>query len=155
MPTQLKLADVEQAIIATLKANTAIAALNAQVQGLSSKHWDEQGNIIVHPPAILVFFEQGQDQQSRDVTALTYESEYEFSLFCGAADLSSADNERNSAYAIIANVRAAIAGQRLSIDNGAMTTFPVRLVGIRAEQFDPNGVWYSQQVRVGQLAQFG
>ncbi|HEY6349607.1 MAG TPA: hypothetical protein VI636_09380 [Candidatus Angelobacter sp.] len=155
MPTQLKPGDVEKAIIAALKANGAISASGAQVQGLSSKNWDEQGNIIVLPPAVLVLLEVGTDQEANDTTRLTYESEYEFSLFCGSADLSSVDNERNSAYALLANVRAAMAGQRLQIDAGAALTFPVKLAGFRPEQFDANGAWCSQQIRVGQLAQYG
>ena len=155
MATQLKPGDVEKAIIAALKANAAVIASGAQVQGLSSKAWDEQGNIIIVPPAMLVLLDAGVDQPSGDTTRLTYESEYTFSIFCGAADVSSTDNERNSAYALLAICRGAMAGQRLQIDSGANITFPVRLAGFTPEQFDYNGVWYSQRVAVGAVAQFG
>lgn len=151
MPTQLKITDVEAAIIATLNA----ALANTQVQGLSSKDWDEQGNIIVIPPAVLVMFENGDDKTQNDITRLTYDSEYQFLLFCGAADLSSTDSERNSCYALLASVRAALAGKSLPLDSGASKTYPVALAGIAPEQFDSNGVWFSQRVRIGALAQFG
>jgi len=152
--TQFKLADVEQSVIATLKADAGIVALGAQVQGISSKQFDAQGNIIVNPPAILVFFEQGQDQTKGDTVRTTYQSDYYFCLFCGAADLSSTDNERNSAYSLIAAARAAIAGKRLSLDGGTDLTGPVGLAGITLEQFDDNGAWYCQRISVPKTAQF-
>jgi hypothetical protein len=154
MPTQFKLADVEKGIIATILANAGVAALNPQVQGLSSKHFDEQGNIIVLPPAVLVFFEQGQDSANGDMVRTTYKTMYSFCLFCGAADLSSTDNERNSAYALLAAVRVAIAGARLHLDGGTALSGPVGLAGITPEQFDTNGAWYCQRISVPMLAQF-
>lgn len=152
--TQFKLADVEQSIIATLAADAGIVALKAQVQGLSSKHFDDQGNIIVMPPAVLVFFEQGQDVVSGDTVRTTIQVDYSFCLFCGAADMTSTDKERNSAYAVIAAVRAAIAGKRLSLDAGAVLSGPVGLAGITPEQFDSNGAWYCQRITVPKTAQF-
>jgi phage gp37-like protein len=152
--TQFKLADVEQSLIAELKANAGIVALGAQVQGLSSKDMDEQGNIIITPPAVLVFFEQGQDDVRGDTVRTTYQSDYYFCIFCGAADLSSTDNERLSAYAVVAAVRAAIAGARLDLDGGANKTGPVGLNGITLEQFDSNGAWYCQRIGIPKTAQF-
>jgi hypothetical protein len=152
--TQFKLADVEQSLIDTLKADAGITALNAQVQGLSSKDMDDQGNIIVTPPAVLVFFEQGQDVVSGDTVRTTIQADYSFCLFCGAADLTSTDKERMGAYAVIAAVRAAIAGKRLQLDAGATTTGPVGLAGITLEQFDTNGAWYCQRISVPKTAQF-
>jgi hypothetical protein len=153
--TQLKLSDVEKGIIALLQANAPLMALKPQIQGLSSHQWDDQGNIIINPPAVLVLFDAGQDTPTGDTTRLTYDASYEFSLICGATDLSSTDNERNSVYALLAVVRAAIAGQRVSVDGGAASSSPVTLAGITAEQFSPNGAWYAQHIRVGKTAQFG
>jgi phage gp37-like protein len=152
--TQFKLADVEQSIIATLKADAGIISLGAQVQGLSSKHFDDQGNIIVMPPAVLVFFEQGQDQARGDTVRTTYESDYYFCLFCGAADLTSTDKERIGAYNVVAAVRAAIAGKRLALDAGVSLTGPVGLAGVTPEQFDSEGAWYCQRINVPKTAQF-
>jgi phage gp37-like protein len=152
--TQFKIGDVEKALVAKLAADAGIVALKAQVQGLSSKHFDDQGNIIVNPPAVLVFFEQGQEQMSGDTVRTTYQADYSFCLFCGAADLSSTDNERMSAYALVAAVRAAIAGARLQIDAGVNLTGPVGLAGITPEQFDTNGAWYCQRISIPKTAQF-
>jgi hypothetical protein len=152
--TQFKLADVEQSLIATLKADAGIISLAAQVQGISSKHFDDQGNIIVMPPAVLVFFEQGQDLVSGDTVRTTYQSDYYFCLYCGAADLTSTDKERIGAYNLIASVRAAMAGKRLSLDAGANLSGPVGLAGITLEQFDSNGAWYCQRIGVPKTAQF-
>jgi phage gp37-like protein len=162
MPTQLKLADVEQGIITVLKANNPLMALHPQVQGLSSKDWDDQGNIIINPPAVLILFDGAQDTPTGDNTRLTYDTAYEFSLICGATDLSSTDNERNSVYALLAAVRAAVAGQRIPVDGntlpvqpGTASSSPVALGGIAMEQFSSNGAWYSQRIRVQKTAQFG
>jgi hypothetical protein len=152
--TQFKVDDVEKSLIALLVADAGIMAFAAQVQGLSSKHFDDQGNIIVTPPAVLVFLENGQDQARGDITRTTYESDYYFCLFCGAADLSSTDKERSSAYKLVATVRAAVAGKRLQIDGGANLTGPIGLYGFTPEQFDSNGAWYCQRIAIPKTAQF-
>jgi Bacteriophage Mu, Gp37 len=152
--TQFKIADVELALISTLSADAGIQALKAQVQGLSSRQFDEQGNIIMTPPAVLVFFEQGQEDVKGDTVRTTYQADYLFCLFCGASDLTSTDKERSSAYELLAAVRAAIAGKRLDLDGGANSTGPVALAGITPEQFDTNGAWYCQRISVPKTAQF-
>jgi hypothetical protein len=152
--TQFKLADVEQSLIALLKADAGIVAFKAQVQGISSKQFDAQGNLIVMPPAVLVLFEQGQDVMSGDTVRTTYQSDYYFCLFCGAADLSSTDNERTGAYNLIAAVRAALAGKRLALDNATNLTGPIGLSGITMEQFDDKGVWFCQRIGIPKTAQF-
>ncbi|HKV94885.1 MAG TPA: hypothetical protein VJW20_20235 [Candidatus Angelobacter sp.] len=152
--TQFKIADVEQSLIAALQADAGIQGLKAQVQGLSSKHFDEQGNIIVLPPAVLVFFEAGKDDGKNDTVRTTYQTDYDFCLFCGAADLTSTDKERTNAYILIATVRAAIAGKRLALDGGDNLSGPVGLNGITWEQADANGAWYCQRISVPKTAQF-
>jgi phage gp37-like protein len=155
MATQFKIADVEQGLIALLQADAGLAALTKQVQGLSSKQWDEQGNILVIPPAVLVFFEGGSDTGSGDTVRMTYDAEYMFAIICGATDLSSTDKERAGAYALLGAVRAALAGQRVQVDGGSSSSFPLKLAGITLEQFDANGAWYTQRVLIGKTAQFG
>jgi Domain of unknown function (DUF1834) len=155
MATQFKIADVEQGLLTLLGANAGIQAITKQVQGLSSKNFDEQGNVLVVPPAVLVFFEGGADTPSGDTVRMTYDAEYSFGIICGAADLSSLDKERSSAYALVAAVRAAVAGQRVQVDGGASSSFPIKLAGVNLEQFDANGAWYTQRVLVGKTAQFG
>jgi phage gp37-like protein len=152
--TEFKLDDVEKGIIATLAADSGVLALSAQVQGLSSRHFDEQGNIIVMPPAILVSFNSGSDDCTQDTVRTTYQVDYEFFLLCGAADLSSVDKERSSAYVVIATARHAIAGKRFQLDSGAVLSGPAALAGIEPYQFDANGVWYLQKIRVPKTAQF-
>lgn len=152
--TQFKVADCEQGLIAALSADAGISGARIQVQGLSSKDIDEQGNIIVTPPAVLVLFEQGQDDTTHDTSRLTSEAEYAFCLFCGAVDMSSTDKERVSAYNVIALVRAAIAGKRLQLDAGNLSG-PTGLAGITLEQADKNGTWYCQRITVPKTAQFG
>lgn len=152
MPTQFKIRDVEQAILQVLRGNAAITAANIQVAGLSSKDWDDQGMLIAVPPAALLLYERTTDDGSNDNNRLTYTTYHEFSVFCGAQDLSSVDNERLGCYDVIAKVRAALAGARLTIDG--VQTFPLELKGAAAEQFDRNGIWYSVPVISGMISQF-
>ncbi len=154
MPTQFKVNDVEQALITVLKANSALTALNSQIGALSSNQFDQQGNLIVRPPAVLVLYEQTADVAGNDTTRKTYKTVHEFSIFCGAKNLSSVDNERADCESLVATVRAALAGQRLLVDAGATQTPPVELNGVRREQFDSNGVWYSAGVLVEAISQF-
>jgi phage gp37-like protein len=154
MPTQFKVNDVEQALITTLKANSALTALKAQIAALSSNQFDQQGNLIVRPPAVLVLYDQTSDVAGNDTTRKTYKTVHEFSIFCGAKNLSSVDNERGDCETLVATVRAALAGQRLAIDAGSTQTPPIELNGVAREQFDTNGVWYSARVLVEAIAQF-
>ncbi len=155
MATQFKVADVETSLISALQADTGLTALKVQVSALSSKQWDEQGNLLVIPPAVLVLFESAQDTLRGDITRKTYQSAYDFAVFCGAQDMTSPDKERTGCYAIISAVRFALAGIRLPLDAGADKTVPVQLLGVTPEQFGNDGVWYAVRARIEKTAQFG
>ena len=108
----------------------------------------------MRPPAVLILYEQTTDAPQNDTTRKTYTTVHEFSIFCGAKNLSSVDNERGDCENLVSTVRAALAGQRLPIDFGVNQTAPVELSGVVREQFDTNGVWYSARVRVAAISQF-
>ncbi|HLJ87757.1 MAG TPA: phage protein Gp37 [Candidatus Angelobacter sp.] len=152
MPTQFKIDDAENGLIAVLRSSPLLPGV--QVDGLSSKDFDEQGNLVAIPPAALVMFDATQDNPSQDPTRKTYQTYHDFLVFVGAQDLRTAQQERSSAQALVDSVRATLAGQRLPLDGGTSQTGPVELAGVSAEQYGKDGTWYSVRVRVQAIAQF-
>ncbi len=154
MPTQFKVKDVEQALITTLKGNSQLTSLKAQIDALSSKDFDQQGDLIVRSPAVLVFYDQTIDEPRGDTTRKTYLTFHEFAILCGTRNLTSVDSERADCEHLVDTVRAALAGQRLTIDSGGFITPPVELNGVSREQYDAKGTVYAARIKVEAIAQF-
>lgn len=155
MPTEFHIEDAEASIIAALAADAGVQALKAQVQAFTDQHLDQDGNIVVNAPAILPVYDATVDTQRPDNTCKTYETYHNFAVLCISNDLTSTDAERKSGQQLVAAVRKAMAGARLSLDAGAAKTLPVMLNGVERVQFDNNGVVYAVKIRVPAVAQFG
>jgi phage gp37-like protein len=149
MPTQLQPEMVENALVGALKA----ACNGVNVQGLTEKQFDAEGNLIIVPPAALVMFDGETLQPTRDVTLQTYEATQRYLVIVGARDLSGEGAERLSAMSIVSQVRNALAGLTLTLEDGNKT-MPIALAGVERFQFDPNGTWYAVLIDVEAVAQF-
>src|SRR3954469_21722425 len=106
MPTQLKPEMVETALVAALQEELD----GVNVQALTEKDIDAQGNLIIVPPAVLVMFDTEILLPARDNTLQTYDSKQRHLLICGARDLSGEGAERLSAKQLVSQVRDTIAG---------------------------------------------
>jgi hypothetical protein len=149
MPTQLKPEMVENALVAALKA--ALQGVN--VAAITETDIDAEGNLIVVPPAVLVMFDAEALQPTRDVTLQTYQSTQRHLAICGARDLSGLGAERLSTKALVSQVRDAVAGLRLTLDDQSIT-MPIALAGAERFQFDTKGTWYAVMMDVQAMAQF-
>jgi hypothetical protein len=149
MSSQLKIEDVDAALQAALVA----ANLGAQVSGISDQNFDNEGNLIIVPPAVLVLFESETLTAQRSNTRLDYTADKQFSILCGARNFAGDQSEKVSAYQLATKVRDALAGLKLLLADGSKTE-PITLLGVQREQFDSNGTWYSVLVSVGGTAQF-
>jgi hypothetical protein len=147
--SQIKLEDVDAALQAALVA----ANLGAQVSGISTENFDDEGNLILVPPAVLVLFDSEVLSAHRSNTKLDYTSDKQFAILCGARVFSGDKDERNAAYQLVSKVKDALAGLKLTLADGSKTE-PITLVGVNRELFDNNGTWHSVMVRVSGTAMF-
>jgi hypothetical protein len=151
MPTQMKIQDVEAALIELCQ--NILAEEKIEVQGVSSRVVDAEGNLIVNPPIVLVYFEGESPSSRSDNLRRTYQVQQLFSLLCGTADFSSRDSEREGAYELLSTLREGLAGARLTLADGHKT-MPITLSGVAPEQVDEKGVWYSLKLVIEAVAQF-
>src|SRR5574341_420371 len=153
MPTQLKPGEVEAALIAQLL--TSLAASAPEVRGLSSSDIDSEGNIVLRKtqPTVLVYWDGEALSPARDNTRTNYNAGSRFVVLCFDQNLRSTQKEREDAYGLVALVRDALAGQKLTLPGGAKT-MPLELVGAEPFQIDNNGSWYAVRVVAPSMAQF-
>jgi hypothetical protein len=153
MATQLKLEDVEAKVVGAIKAALGDAAT---VLAMSTEHTDEDGNIIIDgvKPMVLVYFDGEDFIPMNDNLRCNYEDEQMWMAICFAKSLRSTADERASTYAITSRVRDAVAGQRLTLDENAQRTAPMRIVSTKPYQFDKTGTWYAVRFALRHVAQF-
>ena len=154
MAREFRIDDAEQALIAALQANAVIGASGINVSGITSESLDDSGALITLPPAILVLYERTIDNAAAHPRRLTYATTHFFQIICGDKNLASAAAERNSAYGLVADVRAAVAGLVLAL-TGGQSTEPIELLSSEIISMDSKGTWYTQRIAVAASAQFG
>jgi hypothetical protein len=150
--TQLQLDKVELALT-TLLSLTFGDDPTVRVDGMTVRDVDGDGNVLTIPPAVLLYFEGETLLPKSDNQSVTYTGEQSWSVFCGAADFSSRTAERKGAYQLAVKVRDALAGARLTLDDGTKLP-PIIVVGTAPEQADANSVWYSVRIMVRAITQF-
>lgn len=150
MPTQFKPGDVESALVELLKAIGG-----TDVRGATATDFDTDGNLVtrVVQPTILVHFEIEESDRPRELTRTTYSLTQIFSLFCFQQSLRGTKEEREATYGLVALVRDAVAGARLTLADGH-TTAPTIYMGSRLNQFNEDGTWYEVRCGPNTVAQF-
>lgn len=155
MPTKFNPGDVEAALLAALPDLIQIGgAVALELKGISSEHFDEDGNLVLRKiaPTVLLYFENEQASEPKEITRTTYESLQTWVLLCFQQSLRSTADERAKTYSLVAQVRDAIGGLRLTLPDGR--TMPTKYLGCELYQFDKNGTWYAVRAGVNALAQF-
>jgi len=149
MPTQLQLDLVEDALLALLQSKVAAA----KVRTATSEDFDLDGELIAVPPLVLVVFAAETPDPRRDHLRLTYQSQQQFKIFIGATNLRGASHERKDAYALVNQVRDAVAGAKLTLAGGERLP-PLALGPTQLGRLDRNGTWYETRVILDGIAQF-
>jgi phage gp37-like protein len=138
----MKLAEIENAIIALVEA----ALPGVSVQTAASQHFDDDGNILAIPPAVLVIY-GGAQGQAHDVRGLSYEANPRWLLAAGASNLRGALAEQQGdtaggvagAYDLVDALRG-LGGKILNLSSGG------GLLVWRGEellQHNNEGTWYA------------
>ena len=118
----MKLAEIEDAMLETLKTAPALNYLRT-VETLSERTFDAaRAEFVLVPPAVLSFFLAGE-LRSRDLARTTYSYDPRFLLFAVARNLRGAAEEKLGgptageigAYRILHDLKLTLAGQRLTL----------------------------------------
>lgn len=150
----MKLAEVEDALLDTLRTEPALAYLRS-VEPISDRSFDfTRGDFVVVPPAVLSFFLAGP-LRSRDLAARTYDYNPRFLLFAVARNLRGLEEEKLGgpvageigAYQLLHDLKTVLAGRRLALA-GAGSLPVVELSGEALEAFTPDYSVYSLEITV-------
>jgi phage gp37-like protein len=150
MPSEFKPAELVAAVVAKVLAGLAGAA---EVQQLAANHFNENGDIIVKPPAALVLWTGELPTVNKDNTRTSYQSVQSFEIWCADTNLRSMAEESTDSLKIVALVRAQIAGARFTLADTTKTQ-PAVLGETGILQIDKNGTWYATKFAVPHSAQF-
>ena len=152
MATEFKIEDVGAGLKRLLEAAFSDDS-NVVLDMMSVRDVNEKGDLIVVPPAVRIYYEGDGANPKRDNQKLDYDVAQNWSVFCGAVDLSSKATEMCGAQKMVSKAKSALVGARLKLDDGAKTQ-PITYVGVVPEQADESGAWYSVRIAVGAIAQF-
>lgn len=150
MSQQLKPAAVETAIVDLLKKD--LKADGVAVDAVSDRSFDQDGNLVVNPPAALVLWSGASFGDGQDNLLTQYDARHPVAILCGARSLRGSDDERLGAQQLVAKVVNSLAGARLVLADGK--TPPIAVQGVELFQFSPNGTWYSVTVEVEGFVNF-
>ena len=130
MSSQLRIDQAEAALIAMLEAKMQAAyGSPVQVDSLGDKDFDDDGTLILQPPAIRVRYTGTKFASLRDNSGLTYMAEHVWEVLCFESSLRSKEDERAQTLALVAVALNQLAGARLQLADGS-TTPPVKLEGV-------------------------
>ena len=151
MPSEIKLEDVQQALMDAL--NGKLKGHGIEVEAITNKNFDKDGNLITNPPAALLMFAGEDLVPLRDSTRKNYADKQKWLLFCGANNFQSTNAEIQEAAALVTLCKETLAGLVLTLAD-TYTTEPITIENVALQQFDADGSWYSLGFCVGGVAQF-
>jgi phage gp37-like protein len=152
----LRIDYVEAALIALLKANLAAAyGSNVNIDSLGDKDFDEEGRLVLQPPAVRVRFMDANYNALRDNRRLTYQPTMPFQILCFQSSLRSPADERKQTLVLVAAVQDQLAGTVLALADGSQT-MPITMkhVGLVDTAEGPVDQLFAVDVEVEGIAQF-
>ncbi len=156
MSSNFRIDQVEAALLSLLTAGMP-AAYGAQVdvKSLGDKDFDDQGRLVLQPPALRERFIDAQMNNLRDNQRLTYQSVHNFEILCYESSLRSRADERNQTLVLVASVVDQLAGARLLLADGTKSMpVTVKSVGLVEVDQGPVDQLFSVAIAVEGIAQF-
>jgi len=144
----MKLAEIENAIIDLVKATLP----GISVQTAASQHFDDDGDILAIPPAVLVIYAGGLGQ-SKGVRGLSYVAKPHWRVAVGASNLRGALAEQQGdtatgakgAYDLLDALRT-LPGKKITFASGGQGL--LGWVGEELLQHSSEGTWYVMELEV-------
>lgn len=148
-----------QGVFATDQAWQAIAdLLTSQLEDvdcavISDKDFNENGEIVMQPPSVRVFFAGEIAKATSDSQRLSYEVDGRYAVMVADIDYSSAANQAMASAALLAQVKSILAGARIVLSGGDVSE-PVQWVSTEPQPVEGVGMAYCLGFIVPGLAQF-
>jgi hypothetical protein len=126
-PSQFQISQVEQALIALLKSampaaySAAIGSeetIKVNIDSLSDKDFDSDGQLVLKPPSIRVRFDRTRRETLRDNQRLTYQAKASFDVLCYESSLRGKADERLQTLQLVQVLENQVAGARLALADG-------------------------------------
>ena len=159
MSSTFRIDYVEAALLALIRAKLPIAyGAPVSTESLGDDDFDENGNLILRPPATRVRFRGARYQSLRDNQALTYEPVMPFEILCFEQNLRGPEEERQQTLVLVATVLDVVAGARLTLaDEESTRTMPIRIVAVDPVDMEQGPVdqHFAIHIDVEGIAQFG
>ena len=147
MSSTFRIDYIEAALLALLNMDLAAAyGAKVSIDSLGDDDFDDQGRLVLSPPAVRVRFLHSSDNPARDNQRLTYQTPLSFEILCFESGLRSSADERKQTLIIVAAVRDVLAGTRLQLSDGSKT-MPITLNGV--DLVDTSGGPVDQLFSVG------
>lgn len=156
MSSAFRIDYVELALLQLLKTNLPEAyGADVNVDSLAGKDFDEEGRLVLQPPAIRVRFAGADYAAMKDNQRLTYQAQMPFEILCFQSSLRSPADERKQTLVLVATVLDQLAGTRLLLSDGSLT-MPITLKFVHLEETaeGPVDQLFTAGIDVEGIAQF-
>jgi hypothetical protein len=135
-----------------------VALLEKQLQGvdvaaISSQDFNEDGEIIMDPPSVRVFFAGEAAAATSDSQRLSYLVDGRYVVLCADQDRTSVFDQANASIQLVTKVKNMVAGSRLLLTDGDISE-PLIWVSTEVQPVDGIGVAYGVGFIIPGLAQF-
>jgi hypothetical protein len=157
MSSNFRIDYVEAALLTLLGSHSFSQAYGARisVDSLGDKDFDEDGRLVMQPPALRVRFADGGYANLRDNQRLTYEAKIAFEILCFESSLRSPADQRKQTLVLVATVLDQLAGARLALADGSQTMpLTIKSAYLRPIEEGPIDVLFGVVVEAEGIAQF-
>lgn len=138
-----------QAIVAILSGQLP----GTDVAAISDKDFNEDGEIIMTPPSVRVFFNGEVAESTSDSQRLSYLTNGRYGVLCADQDYHSVIAQAYASVQLVNKVKELLAGARLLLTDGD-TSEPLIYMGTTPIPVEGIGVAYGVEFIVPGLAQF-
>ena len=156
MSSTMRIDYVEAALLQYISANLPITfGAPVSVDSLGDNDFNDDGTLVLSPPAVRVRFAGANFDPARDNQRLTYQARMPFEILCYQSSLRSKADERQQTLVLVGSVCEILAGARLSLSDGSATQ-PVTLknVALVESESGPVDQLFSVGIEVSGIAQF-
>jgi hypothetical protein len=126
---------------------------NVDVAAICEKDFNEDGEIIMNPPSVRVFFDSEVATSTSDTQRLSYLVDGRYVVLCADQDYTSVIAQGFASLQLVAQVKSILAGARLQLSGGDVSD-PLIWAATDRLPVDGVGVAYAVGFIVPGLAQF-
>jgi len=146
---QFKTDQAWDAIVALLEGQL----VKVDVAAICERDFNEEGELVMNPPSVRVFFAGEAAQSTSDSQRLSYLVDGRYIVLCADQDLRGVIDQARASIQLVNQVKAILAGARLALADGDVSE-PLIWFGTDPQPVDGIGTAYGVGFIVPGLAQF-